>query len=169
MLAKFTEAISEAVNPENLLDYIYAILHHPTYRSKYKEFLKINFPRIPLPKNKEQFFILVNYGKILRELHLLVAPCLSQTKISYPISGSNIVEKPHFASNKIYINDTQYFENATETARTFRIGGYQPAQKWLKDRKGLLLNFEDIVHYQKMLSVLSKTAEVMKEIEKVKM
>jgi hypothetical protein len=84
----------------------------------------------------------------------------------YPIAGSNEVEKPHYENGKVWINDTQYFDNVPLIAWTFYIGGYQPAQKWLKDRKGRILNYEDIVHYQRIIRVLKETGEVMREINR---
>ncbi len=174
--------------PENLLDYIYAVLHSPNYRDKYKEFLKIDFPRIPLPENAEQFWKFVEKGCELRKLHLMESPELNTPITTYPISGSNVVEKVVFKSSvdipvcdsvtgrnacptlsgKVFINPTQYFDNVPEISWNFFIGGYQPAQKWLKDRKNRTLSYDDIIHYQKIIVALKRTAEIMGEIEKVK-
>jgi hypothetical protein len=92
----------------------------------------------------------------------------------YPMDGDNVVGKPRFDSaqrddkkGKVYINDTQYFDNVPQVAWEFYIGGYQPAQKWLKDRKGRNLGFDDILHYQKIIVALSETDRLMKEIDKV--
>ncbi|MCG9910053.1 MAG: N-6 DNA methylase [Flavobacteriales bacterium] len=153
--------------PIDLLDYIYAVLHSPTYREKYKEFLKIDFPRVPYPKDKETFWKLVKLGGEIRQIHLLESPRVEQYITKYPISGDNEVTKPVYIENKVYINDTQYFDNVPPTAWNFYIGGYQPAQKWLKDRKGRVLDFEDILHYQKIIVALSETDRLMKEIDKI--
>jgi hypothetical protein len=151
--------------PENVFDYIYAVLHSPSYREKYKEFLKIDFPRIPYPKGAKQFRSLVDLGRELRSLHLLESPKVNQLITTYPKSGSNIVEKPQYKEGNVYINKEQYFGNVPEVAWNFWIGGYQPAQKWLKDRKGRELSNADIEHYQKIIVALTETARLMGEID----
>lgn len=163
--------------PLDLLDYIYAVLHSPTYRDKYKEFLKIDFPRVPYPKDADTFWQLVNLGGQLRELHLLESPVVNKRITQYPIGGDNKVGKIHFENNNVYINydktsplgieGLQHFANVPEVAWNFYIGGYQPAQKWLKDRKDRTLSFEDIIHYQKIIAALSETDRLMKEIDAI--
>lgn len=150
--------------PKDVLDYIYAVLHSPTYREKYKEFLKIDFPRIPYPTNEKTFWQLVELGSQLREIHLLESPIVEKYITQYPIDGNNIVTKPKYENGKVFINDTQYFDNVPEVAWTFFIGGYQPAQKWLKDRKERTLEFEDILHYQKIIVALTQTDNIMAKI-----
>ncbi|RYE59315.1 MAG: DNA methyltransferase [Sphingobacteriales bacterium] len=169
--------------PITILDYIYAVLHSPSYREKYKEFLKIDFPRVPYPTLKT-LMPLAELGKQLRELHLLESDETENYVTQYPEDGNNEVVKPTFTviSNeergeiselkaqtmgKVYINETQYFDNVPEVAWNFYIGGYQPAQKWLKDRKGRVLEFDDILHYQKIIVALKRTSELMVEIDKV--
>ncbi len=254
---------TENFAPIDLLDYIYAVLHSPNYREKYKEFLKIDFPRVPFPENADNFWKLVKLGGKIRQIHLLESDVVEKFITKYPVDGDNVVDKPKFvlekasvlmqkckdgvqqstdeiakskfvvqdpkidvlepkfgvqnskfSSNnpkfevkdakydiqnlnrgakdvnneytdlknegfeqkiglkpnvygKVYINDTQYFENVPETAWNFYIGGYQPAQKWLKDRKGRTLNFEDLMHYQKIIVALFETDRLMKEIDEV--
>jgi predicted helicase len=160
--------------PIDLLDYIYAVLHSPRYRETYKEFLKIDFPRVPYPKDAATFWQLVALGSELRQTHLLEAcpatrmDAASQgSAINYPIGGNNVVDKISFEAGRANINATQYFENVPEVAWNFYIGGYQPAQKWLKDRKGRALNHEDIAHYQKIIGALTKTQALMQEIDKI--
>ncbi len=153
--------------PIDILDYIYAVLHSPAYREKYREFLKIDFPRVPYPKNTEIFWQMVNLGGELRQIHLLESPLVEKRITTYPQSGENIVVKPRFENNKVWINQEQYFDNVPEIAWEFYIGGYQPAQKWLKDRKGRKLDFDDILHYQKIIAALSETDKIMKEIDKI--
>jgi predicted helicase len=161
--------------PIDVLDYIYAVLHSPSYREKYKEFLKIDFPRVPYPENAKQFWNLVELGGKLRQLHLLEGVEPQKNIANFPIAGNNEVEKTGYIvethcnaslpNGRVYINDTQYFDNIPVTVWNFYIGGYQPAQKWLKDRKGRTLNYEDIRHYQKMIVALKETDEIMNEIE----
>jgi len=143
--------------PIDILDYIYAVLHSPSYREKYKEFLKIDFPRVPYPKDKETFWQLVKLGGEIRQIHLLESPVVDNYITQYPEDGNNLVVKPKYQDGKVYINDTQYFDNVPEVAWNFYIGGYQPAQKWLKDRKDRKLEFDDILHYQKIIVALSET------------
>jgi predicted helicase len=169
------ETTQNTFAPIDLLDYIYAVLHSPTYREKYKEFLKIDFPRVPYPKapspseraGGEAFWQLVKLGGELRQIHLLESSVVEKFITQYPVDGSNVVGKVRYEAGNVYINDTQYFANVPDIAWNFYIGGYQPAQKWLKDRKGRKLEFEDILHYQKMIVALTETNRLMKEIDKV--
>ena len=161
------EKIVGKTEPEDIFDYIYAILHSPSYREKYKEFLKIDFPRVPYPKDAQQFKALIVLGKELRELHLLESPKVNQFITTFPESGSNVVEKPTPKDGRVYINKEQYFGDVPEEAWNFYIGGYQPAQKWLKDRKGRELANADIEHYQKMIVALVETGRIMGEVDKV--
>ena len=173
--------------PIDILDYIYAILYSPTYREKYKEFLKIDFPRVPYPKDQGTFFQLVKLGGELRQIHLMESPILDKLITKYPVSGSNEVSIVRFETydyeatlpnekgefdypdylGAVYINDTQYFADVPNSAWEFYIGGYQPAQKWLKDRKGRTLVFEDILHYQKIIVALAETKRLMQEIDHI--
>jgi predicted helicase len=155
--------------PIDILDYIYAVLHSPSYREKYKEFLKIDFPRVPYPKDKATFWQLVKLGSQIREIHLLESPTVEKYITQYPIDGDNVVTKPIYKNGNVYINNTQYFANVPEVAWDFYIGGYQPAQKWLKDRKDRKLEFEEILRYQKIIVALSETDRLMKEIDKVEL
>ena len=161
------ESTKATFSPIDILDYIYAVLHSPSYREKYKEFLKIDFPRVPYPKDQATFWSLVKLGGELRQIHLLESPVVSKFITGYPEDGTNVVEKPVYKDGKVYINQTQYFSNVPRTAWEFYIGGYQPAQKWLKDRKGRELSFEDIQHYQKIIVALTETDRLMKEVDKV--
>jgi len=161
------ETTKDTFAPIDILDYIYAVLHSPTYREKYKEFLKIDFPRVPFPKDKDTFWQLVKLGGEIRQIHLLESPTVEKYITQYPEDGNNVVVKPKYENGKVYINDTQYFDNVPQIAWDFYIGGYQPAQKWLKDRKGRTLEFDDILHYQKIIVALSETDRLMKEIEKI--
>ncbi|MFQ3550230.1 MAG: type ISP restriction/modification enzyme, partial [Armatimonadota bacterium] len=153
--------------PIDILDYIYALLHCPSYREKYKEFLKTDFPRVPYPDDKDMFWKLVELGSKLRKLHLMEHPILDNKTITFPISGNNCIEKIEYKDMKVYINSNQYFGNVPKTAWEFYIGGYQPAQKWLKDRKTRTLTFDDITHYQKIIIALTETDKVMKEIDEL--
>ncbi|MDR1226417.1 MAG: N-6 DNA methylase [Prevotellaceae bacterium] len=171
IVAKIKEYVGKEISPEQIFDYIYAILHSPAYRTRYKEFLKIDFPRIPYPENAEQFKKMVTLGKKLRKLHLMEDVAVTATMANFPKSGSNNVENSFteksgtYRDSKVWINDAQYFSNVPLEAWSFYIGGYQPAQKWLKDRKGRTLGYEDIVHYQKIIAALTETGKVMQEVD----
>ncbi|KAB2870140.1 MAG: N-6 DNA methylase [Bacteroidales bacterium] len=156
-LENYLEGYPHQFGPMDLLDYIYAVLHSPKYRTKYKEFLKIDFPRIPYPKDPWSFWQLVSRGGKLRELHLMESPILNELITTFPNGGTNVVEKICYEGEKVWINSEQYFDKVPQVAWDFYIGGYQPAQKWLKDRKGRALSFEDIMHYQKIIVALHQT------------
>jgi predicted helicase len=113
--------------PIDILDYMYAILHSPSYRETYKEFLKIDFPRVPYPKETYTFWKLVKLGGELRQLHLLESSVLDRSGITYPVSGDNQVDKVQFKDHKVCINATQYFDGVPQASWEFYIGGYQPA------------------------------------------
>ena len=162
----------------DILDYIYAVLHSPEYRDKYKEFLKIDFPRVPYPQDAKNFWNLVELGGELRELHLLESKKVEKYITGYPQDGDNIITRKISKNSpgydpisetlgKVWINDQQYFDNVPLLAWEFYIGGYQPAQKWLKDRQGRELSYEDISHYQKIIVALTETDRLMKQIDKV--
>ena len=157
--------------PIDLWDYIYAVLHSPSYREKYKEFLKIDFPRVPFPSNAAEFRRLAKLGEELRLLHLMEHPALNKLITRYPISGSDTVDKLRFEPSgdssvgKVWINDTQYFDKVPLIAWEFYIGGYQPTQKWLKDRKGRKLTYDDINHYQRIIFSLKRTNEIVERMD----
>jgi len=161
------EKIAGKVSPENIFDYIYAVLHSPSYRAKYKEFLKIDFPRVPYPKDEKSFKAIVTLGTQLRSLHLLESPKVNKYITTYPIAGTDKVEKLVYKNGNVFINKEQYFGNVPESAWSFYIGGYQPAQKWLKDRKDRILTNEDIEHYQKIIVALTETESIMGMIDNI--
>jgi predicted helicase len=174
------EPIKDTFAPIDILDYIYAVLHSPTYREKYKEFLKIDFPRVPYPKDTATFWQLVKLGGEIRKIHLLESQKVEQYITTYPIAGSNEITRSLTTKDigfeltdednqigRVWINDEQYFDKVPLVAWEFYIGGYQPAQKWLKDRKNRTLEFDDIRHYQKIIVALTETDRLMKEVDKV--
>ena len=172
------ETTENTFAPIDILDFIYALLHSRNYREKYKEFLKIDFPRVPYPKSKDTFWKLVKLGGEIRQIHLLESPKVEEYITGYPIDGDNTITTKIGKKDweltdeenqlgRIWINAEQYFENIPLVAWEFYIGGYQPAQKWLKDRKGRTLNFDDILHYQKIIVALYETDRLMKEIDKI--
>jgi len=164
-VVKEMENIVGTTAPEDILDYVYAVLHSPTYRAKYGEFLKSDFPRVPYPKDKDTFWKLVPFGTKLRNLHLLTDPEVENRITSFPVTGSNVVEKPIFKNGKVFVNEAQYWDGVSEAVWNFYIGGYQPAQKYLKDRKDRELAHAEFENYEKMIVSLSRTIEIMRQID----
>ena len=156
---------NDAFFPEDLLDYIYAVLHSPSYRETYRELLKTDFPRAPFPADKKQFRALVKLGAELRALHVMESEKLNKLTTDYPKKGDNIVRQVKREKNKVHINGTQHFARVPEVAWNFHIGGFQPAQKYLKDRKNRELTFDEISHYQKIIVALVETAKIMQKID----
>ena len=165
----------DSFTPETLLDYIYAVLHSPAYRRRYAEFLKSGFPRIPNPENRSEFLRLAAIGSELRQWHTLQHP---KADIAHFITAFDSpepdmqVDKPRYApdsdtleTGSVYWNKTTCIRNVPAAAWQFYIGGYQPAQKWLKDRKDKTLTAADIEHYQKIILALTRTAELMQQID----
>lgn len=167
-IVKKIKSVAGLPSDEEIFDYIYAVLYSPSYRIKFKEFLKIDFPKVPFPKTAEQFNKLAEKGKTLRELHLMKSQLVNKLTTTYPVEGSDKVEKVTYSAESVFINEKQYFGNVTDVAWNLWIGGYQPARKWLKDRIGLTLSSEDIEHYQKIIIVLVGTDRIMKEIDEIK-
>ena len=158
-----------------MLHYVYAVLHAPTYRSRYGAFLKGDFPRIPLPRDGAYFLELARLGEELTAQHLLTTNRVVSLS-SFPQSGNDVVGAgyPKFSPDldnpelgKVMISPTQWFEGVPLEVYGFRVGGYQPAEKWLKDRRGRTLTFEDIGHYQHMLGAMARTLELMEGVEVV--
>ncbi len=158
-----TGDLETTIGPEDIFHYMYAVFHSPTYRQRYADFLKIDFPRLPLTSDKTLFQQLAQLGKQLVTIHLMEAEIDSDS--GYPIEGDNLVDKIIYQDKKVYINQTQYFDNVTEAVWQCHIGGYQVCQKWLKDRKGRQLSYDDCNHYLYILAALEQTIELMTKID----
>lgn len=174
--------LAKTFGPRDLFDYIYAVLHAPTYRSRYAEFLKSDFPRIPTPGTRALFAALVPLGRELVALHLLKpdeAPALKNPQdIRFAGTGEARVGKgfPKYSNGKVMINASRWFEDVPKATWEFHVGGYQPCEKWLKDRAakggkkqsdGRVLTDEDILHYRRMVTALTETRRLMADIDKV--
>ena len=164
-----TGALLETFGPEDIFNYAYAVFHAPEYRSRYAEFLKIDFPRLPLTASKELFKSLAEKGAVLVSLHLMESPLLNSLITRYEIKGEHLVEKVSYdeITYHVSINKTQYFDSVPPEVWNFHIGGYQVCEKWLKDRKGRKLTINDIAHYQEIVVALKETVSLMREIDKV--
>ncbi len=167
--------LQQTFGPEDIFNYMYAVFHSPTYRARYAEFLKIDFPRLPLTSNTDLFRELCSLGERLVGLHLVEK--FGKALPKYPAKGNNLVEKVEYLEPKnrdgsaeqgrVYINKTQYFEGVPPEVWNFHVGGYQVCHKWLKDRKGRALSFEDIQHYQRIVAALAETIELMGQVDEV--
>ena len=181
LIETLTKDFRKTLSPEQIFYYIYAILYSNTYRTKYAEFLKIDFPRIPFTKDYKLFNKMSEYGKRLIELHLLKSSDLDPAILRLQGKGDNKVEKlkynnppsPPFTKGGkggfgcVYINQSQYFEGITEDIWQYKIGGYQVCDKWLKDRKGKRLSLDDMRHYSMIVASLSKTIKIQNAIDDV--
>jgi len=145
-------------------DYIYGVLHCPAYRETFAEFLKIDFPRIPWPATPAEFWNVAEKGGQLRRLHLMEPAAIGETPYPFRGEGDGTVTEPKFKDGKVWINDTQHFADVPQAAWDALIGGYQPAQKWLKDRKGRELGFDDVRHYRQIIKILLETNRIMQTI-----
>jgi len=174
--------LAKNFGPRDVFDYIYAVLHSPTYRTRYADFLKSDFPRIPLPCNAELFRELVARGKQLVALHLLdekQAEPLANPETRYIGKGEARVEKkpyPKYENGKVMINASCWFEDVPPEVWNFHIGGYQVCEKWLKDRAatggktpkpGRVLTEADILHYRRVTIALRETIRLMSQIDTV--
>ncbi len=173
--------------PEDVFNYIYAVLYSPGYRTRYAEFLKSDFPRIPLTSDVKLFRSLCGLGAELVGLHLLESPLLDSPIVHFPVKGSDVIEKgypkyvvfaeevgepsPPLEKYRVYINgrydkpESQYFGGIPPEVWEFHIGGYQVCEKWLKDRRGRTLTYDDQVHYCKIVTAIKETIRLMAEID----
>lgn len=164
-----TGNLETTFGPEDIFHYLYAILHSLEYRRRYADFLKSDFPRIPLTNDRTLFTKLATLGNQLAALHLMETE--GENTPTFPVVGSNRMERARYAPpndgllGRVWINRDQYFEGVAPKTWTFAIGGYRPAEKWLKDRKGRLLSFDDITHYRSICEALAGTPAIMARID----
>ena len=161
--------LRKTFGPEDVFHYAYAMFHSPTYRSRYAEFLKIDFPRLPLTRDAALFRSLCALGKELVVLDLMEQ--LPKLETCYPEAGDNAVDAVRYsepangAPGRVWINQKQYFDNVPPEVWGYHIGGYQVCQKWLKDRKGRQLSYDDLTHYRGIVAALSRTIELQAAID----
>jgi predicted helicase len=168
---------ADSPGPENTFRYIYAVLHSPSYRSRYAEHLSVDFPRVPLPSSRDLFRDLVRLGDELITLHLLESSTLDHFITTYNGPNNPEVVRVGWSDETVSLNDTATgqpaksgtigFRGVPEAVWNFHIGGYKVCEKWLKDRKGRTLSKNDIAHYQKIIVALAQTIRIMKEIDEV--
>ena len=158
--------LPEGISPEDILAYIYAVLHSLTYRKRYYDFLKYDFPRIPLPQDINQFRTLATLGQRLINSHLLKdvrVPAVHR----FEGEGDGVVSKPRYADGKVWINPTQHFTDVSEEVWKYEIGAYQVCEKWLKDRRGEALSHIEVRQYRAILVAVAETLAVMDEIDAI--
>lgn len=153
--------------PEQVFYYVYAILYSNTYREKYAECLKMDFPRIPFAKDKKVFLEMGKLGNQLTDLHLLNSPSLNEPSVKFQGEDNQVVEKITYKNGEVFINQNCRFENISKEVWEYAIGGYQVCSKWLKDRKGQRLSIDDITTYCKMTKAIEKTIKTQKKIDTV--
>lgn len=167
LIEKLTKEFKKVPSPEEIFFYIYAVLYSNIYRTKYAEFLKIDFPRAPFTKDYKLFKKMAEYGERLVELHLLKSLEIDTPIARFQGEGNDKVEKLRYEKGKLHINHNQYFEGVPKEVYEYQIGGYQVCAKWLKDRKDKTLSFDDIKHYLKIVSAIEKTISIQHKIDKI--
>ena len=175
VIKKYRVVCGKKMKPADVQMYIYAIMYSEIFRATFAESIKDDFVRIPYPESATTFARLAASGRELFELHTLRHASLDTPITSYPEVGSNQVTRPigkadwepdeETGVGRVWVNESQYFADIPIGAWEFSVGGYLPAQKWLKDRKGRELGYEEIVLYQRIIVALNETIRVMDEID----
>ena len=188
-IADSKDDLTKTLGPEDVFHYIYAVFHAPEYRERYDQFLRADFPRVPLTDDPDLFRALVALGSQLTDVHLLRSSVTDSQPVGFPIPGDDIVESGHpkyyapgdtpdgetapVVRGRVYISKSnrrsgkqgQYFDGVSPDVWESRIGGYRPMDKWLKDRKGRTLTFDDITHYQRIAAALQETIRLTAAID----
>ena len=158
------------IGPETIFHYAYAVFHSPGYRERYAQFLRADFPRLPLTGNFKLFCALADFGAELVSLHARNEG--EGRGPVFPVPGENRVGEVHYQPpmgkepGRVWINGRQYFDGVSEAVWNFPIGGYQPAERWLKDRKKRKLDFADLTTYARIVYALGRTRDIMEQIDK---
>ena len=158
--------LPEGIAPEEILGYIYAVLYSPTYRERYYEFLKYDFPRIPLPQGIDHFRKLATLGQSLISWHLLKDVQIPR-RHRFEGKGDGVVSKVRYEDGNVWINATEYFTDVPVAVWKYEIGAYQVCEKWLKDRKEKRLSHAEMRQYRGILVAIAETLRVMGEIDEV--
>ena len=154
--------LPEGVSPEEILAYIYAVLYNPAYRKRYYDFLKYDFPRIPLPEDIEQFRTLAALGQRLIDWHLLKNVSVPP-RHRFEGEGDGVVGRVRYVDGRVWINASQYFTDVPpERSGDYEVGSYRVCEKWLRDRKGEVLRHEDVRRYRGILVSVAETLGVMR-------
>ena len=174
LVASLTEAHRQTPSPEEIFHYIYAILHAPSYREKYAEFLRTDFPHVPFTGNRKLFANIATLGTLLADLHLLNSPEIDPPTCHFEGQGDAVVARTKAQGfrydadeQRMYVNKTQYFGPVSPEVYEYQIGGYQVCDKWLKDRKERRLNLDDIRTYCRMVTAIGVTLAIQQELDMV--
>ena len=169
VVERLSKAFKKTPSPEEIFYYIYAVLYSEIYRTKYAEFLKIDFPKVPFTKDYKLFKKMSEYGNRLVNLHLLKSQELDSPIARFQVEGGNRVEKPKYddKTGRVHINEEQYFEGIPQAVWSYQIGGYQVCDKWLKDRKERVLSLDEIQIYCRIVTAISQTIEIQKKIDEI--
>jgi len=168
LFEKLSIAYGQNPTPEDILYYIYGVFYSNIYRETYAEFLKIDFPRVPFTTDYDLFKEIGKLGKKLADLHLLKSPVLDLPIAKYQGSSDNDrIEKITYKEDeqRIYINKDKFFEGIAPEVWNYHIGGYQVLRKYLKDRKGRIM--DDAPQYCRIVTALSKTIEIQEKIDEI--
>lgn len=161
ILARLSERAGRVLTPQEVFDYVYGALHDGAYLKRFLELLKVDFPRVPYPRDASAFEAARARGERLRCLHLLEGAERWAIESDLRGEGNMVVDAPRWAQGRVYINAAQYFDNVRREVWEFYIGGYQPAQKWLKDRRGERLGFDGVQLYRRVLHALDQTERML--------
>lgn len=154
------ENTADCIGPVELFDYAYACLNSSIYIELYSEFLKTDFPRIPIISSKDAFHALIELGKQLRECHLEIG-AIEDVGVGFPIDGDNQVTQVRRLNENVYINATQYFSGISDDVWSYFVGNYKPIEKWLKDRKGSApLSYSDISRLERIASIIANSIRI---------
>jgi len=156
--------LPEGISPEQILAHIYAVLYSPTYRERYYDFLKYDFPRVPLPNDLEHFCTLAALGQRLIDWHLLKDVQILPMH-RFEGEGDGVVAQVRYVDGRVWINPTQHFTDVPMVVWEYEIGAYQVCEKWLRDRRGEVLRHEDVRQYCAILVAVAETLAVMQEID----
>ncbi len=161
--------ISANADPQTVFDYVYAVLHHSRYRNRYRELLRLGFPRIPYPKNQEQMEVLAAIGSNLRQLHLMesIPAGINSLGISYVGQGNDVVDDYEWHDNTVWINKDNGFRGIAEDVWTYYVGGYQPMQKWLQYRRKRRLTSDEILHFERMAYAIRESINLIKKLDEI--
>jgi len=161
--------LTSTFGPEDVVDYAYAVFYAPSFRKRYAEFLKTDVPRVPFTRDKHLFASLVKKGRELTAIHMMSAATLDKFGTDFPEKGTNEVEKAVYtaAQSRVWINPIQYFGGVPNDVWNFQIGGYRVVEKWLRDRKGRKLAYDDVQHWQRAVVAIQETMRLVKEIDEL--
>jgi hypothetical protein len=152
---------------EDIFYYIYAVLYSTIYREKYSDYLRIDFPRIPVTKDRELFMEMSELGKVLAQIHLMKSPEISETESKFEKEGDNIVKEYSYSgeSKRVYIDKDQYFSKIDKEVWDYEMCGYKVLQKYLKTRKGIALSASEIFHFIQLVRIIQLTIRYQKMID----